>query len=727
LLNIPGYDDPQANVKRLVMSKLSDESSGPWLIIIDNADDADVLFGNSQHGSHRDPLINFVPQSRNGSVIFTTRTRGVALKIAELSLISLGGLERVDAIGLLEERLLPEHRHQLTNTATVNTFLETLSFHALAVVQAIAFMSSNHVTLSEYVAIYKNNESDAVDLLSEQFEDDTRYRETNNAVATTWYISLEQIQQQDPNAAEYLFFMACVGSNDISTLMLPPACKKTEFIKALGTLQAYAFITERQRDTQDLQKASKAFDVHPLVHIVIRNWLKAKDQWIPRVAAALKRMVKITPYGELCTRDIWTKYLHHAVYVTNIPEVLEMEERAMLLERIGACERELGRYSAAERTYREAFKQRSRTLGENHPDSLRARGNIGLALGFQGKWTEAEKMHREVTTMMTEMLGENHPDTITSREYIALALLGRGKHTEAAELYREQLPSTIEMMGAKHHDTLSVMYNYGVTLRKMGQDAEASRMLQEALELCTEVLGEEDVLTLSCLSSWGTLLHQQGKFADAERVHREALRKRKNSLGSEHPDIVRSMVQLAMALEAQDEYTEAEQLLRDAYEAGKTIFGPKSPAVTFAINALALMLRGQGNYDEAEHLVREVLAIREESLGVDHAETAMSMVSLAKLVSVRLEYKVALPLYKRAYDTFMATLGPDHPTTKDCLEHVEDVEYYLTGIRKTRESSNSGPAESSLPAQSDGANTTEVALRPRKKWRARLQEMVKKS
>jgi hypothetical protein len=222
LLNMPGHDDPRTNVKQLVMSRLSDESSGPWLIIVDNADDMNVLFGDAQRRSPLHLLISFLPQSRRGAIIFTTRTRTAALKLAELNLISLGGLERVEASDLLKKRLLPEHRYQLTDTAAVNTLLENLSFHALAVVQAIAFMNSNRVTISEYIAIYRASERDAVDLLSEHFEDDSRYREANNAVATTWYISLEQIQQQYPIAAEHLFLMACVASNDIPTLILPP-------------------------------------------------------------------------------------------------------------------------------------------------------------------------------------------------------------------------------------------------------------------------------------------------------------------------------------------------------------------------------------------------------------------------------------------------------------------------------------------------------------------------
>jgi hypothetical protein len=60
-----------------------------------------------------------------------------------------------------------------------------------------------------------------IKLLSEHFEDDSRYRDNDryvkakNPVATTWLISFEQIRLRDPLAADYLSFMACVDSKNV--------------------------------------------------------------------------------------------------------------------------------------------------------------------------------------------------------------------------------------------------------------------------------------------------------------------------------------------------------------------------------------------------------------------------------------------------------------------------------------------------------------------------------
>jgi len=81
-----------------------------------------------------------------------------------------------------------------------------------------------------------------IDLLSEHFEDDGRYHNVKNPVATTWLISFEQIRCRDPLAAEFLSFIACIDSKDVPLSLLPPGPSRKKEIDAVGTLDAYSFI-----------------------------------------------------------------------------------------------------------------------------------------------------------------------------------------------------------------------------------------------------------------------------------------------------------------------------------------------------------------------------------------------------------------------------------------------------------------------------------------------------
>jgi tetratricopeptide (TPR) repeat protein len=739
-LCLPGINDAQVDIKRLVKSTLSEEGFGPWLIIIDNADNTKVLFGEA--GADR--LIDYLPRSRKGSVIFTTRTQAAATELAENNVIALGELQRAEAVEMLDRRLLHQYRHQLRESSMVEKFLEMLYFHALAIIQAVAFINTNDVTLLDYIELYRSSEADAIDLLREEFEDQTRYHEATNSVATTWYISFEQIQKQDAIAAEHLYFVACTASNDIPASMYPPDYTKTEQLKAMGTLKAYGFITERRAQRQmksgTAQGQYKAFDAHPLVHLAVRGWLKAHRQWILWLEIALARLIKITPYGNYDTREYWITYLHHAAHLVDQPEVHDMEGRMTLLERVGGCERELGRYQAAERTYGQAFKQRQEYLGEHHPNTLMTQGNIGLIVGLQGRWAEAANINSEVFTRMKEVLGEKHPDTLTSKGNLALTILGQGRYMEAEKMYREYLPLTVEVRGEKHHGTLAAMHNLGAALRGQGKYMDAETILRETLAARTEILGVEDAHTLSTLCVLGTILFHQQKYADAEKIHRETLALRKTVLGAEHPDTLTSMLSVGIALRGQDKLAEAEQIQQDALALSEKISGSESPPTLAHRGAWAQTLRAQGRYVESERIHRETLAVKEKVLGKHNAETLMSVYWLAALAHDQIHYEAALPLYERAHTGFQSTFGPNHPNTKECLQHLtwirctveEDRAVEAKRAAKTTEAAEAGDAgvHTAVVLASTGSQEStviEVPLKQRGKWRARLHQIVKKS
>ncbi|KAJ5127608.1 hypothetical protein N7448_008387 [Penicillium atrosanguineum] len=110
-IRIPGRQDPKANIFELVEDRLQDEKIGRWICILDNIDDDQLL------GSNRDatkgltyvsnkPLLQYVPRSLNGSIIITSRTREVALKIVDYKdLIKVEPMEKAEALELLQRKL----------------------------------------------------------------------------------------------------------------------------------------------------------------------------------------------------------------------------------------------------------------------------------------------------------------------------------------------------------------------------------------------------------------------------------------------------------------------------------------------------------------------------------------------------------------------------------------------------------------------------------------------
>jgi hypothetical protein len=177
-------------------------------------------------------------------------------------------LDQEDAKKVLERSLL--QKDLLNESRAVAELLKLFNCLPLAIIQAAAYINRNRISISEYKSLYDGIEEEIIEVLSEEFEDRRRYRETRNPVATTWHISFRQIRKQDLLAAEYLSFMSCLVRENIPQSLLPPGPSKKKEIEARGTLMAYSFITKRQQEL--------SFDMHRLIYLATRNWLRRDNQ-----------------------------------------------------------------------------------------------------------------------------------------------------------------------------------------------------------------------------------------------------------------------------------------------------------------------------------------------------------------------------------------------------------------------------------------------------------------
>jgi hypothetical protein len=387
--NAPDEVDDVDDIKRKVKAKLSAELYGTWLLIIDNADDASTLF------SHLGGMLDYVPVSHRGYIIFTTRTRAVALRLAERNLISIGELDRFEAAELLQRHLLPERQQQVGERDSFNAFLAMLAYLPLAIIQAAAYINRNNVTLADYMALFRNNSSDLLELPSEELESPDGPQESKNAIVTTWSLSFEQIKHRKPIAADILSFMACVANNEIPASILPTtSISAVQQMEAISALKAYHFVTERQnQDSRQNQGEQyvEMYDVHPLVHLAMRSWLKVHgelDTW--RIRAVI-RLAECIRDGDIETRDVWKMSLPHAIHVATFLEKSTSEESILLLSRIACCQRTLGRYDAAERSCRQAVDQRRTLSGKDHVEGKLIDQLVNALFGLK-RFEEAEAL-----------------------------------------------------------------------------------------------------------------------------------------------------------------------------------------------------------------------------------------------------------------------------------------------------------------------------------------------
>jgi len=86
-LKVQGIDEDKADVKALDKASLNRESTGSWFLIVDNADNVQLLFGDSG-------LSDYLPSSLKWSILFTTRNNDVTVGCVTASLAAFCAARR---------------------------------------------------------------------------------------------------------------------------------------------------------------------------------------------------------------------------------------------------------------------------------------------------------------------------------------------------------------------------------------------------------------------------------------------------------------------------------------------------------------------------------------------------------------------------------------------------------------------------------------------------------
>ncbi|KAM3465184.1 hypothetical protein MY5147_009336 [Beauveria neobassiana] len=485
-LGVKGLDDEKADVRVLVHAALTMDDVGPCLWIIDNADERELLFGKPW-------TLKNLPFNRNGSILITTRNHEVAIRldVPKPGLFKVDKMHRAESAKLLYWGL---DESQIDDTMSTNALLDFLTDLPLAVKQASAYMAERNMSTARYLGHCQSSNKTLIRLLSKDFGDRGRYETTHNPVATTWLISFEYLSRDAPLAADYLRFISFLSEKNIPRSLLPDEDDELEADEALGTLQAYAFVTERL-DTG-------WFDVHRLVRLVMHNWLAERGEQVAWLTKVINRLDRIYPIPEHENKDVWMDYLSHAqAALETRAEATDKSRTSNLLLKVGQSSYKLGQYAAAKATHHKSLE----LIGSMH--------DLARALYGQGQYAAAEAMHRKVLELATEVLGAEHPNTLISMNDLARVLYGQGQYAAAEAMHRKVLELRTKVLGAEHPNTLGSMNNLARVLQEQGQYASAEALHRKVLELGTEVLGAEHPDTLESRSGLIAMLRMQGKYA----------------------------------------------------------------------------------------------------------------------------------------------------------------------------------------------------------------------
>ncbi|KAF5235110.1 hypothetical protein FAUST_7282 [Fusarium austroamericanum] len=429
--DIPGRDDPDADLLAPVRKWLENRFKSRWLMVIDNADDAQLFFQLQQESTPvpRKVLGRYIPECVHESILITTRNKQAGSRLTQgKPPIEVGNMANCKASELIRT-MLENNNIPDDETSSLSTRLENLP---LAIAQAASFIHENCITINGYIRLLDESDVTLVECLSESFETVGRDSDTPHAVTATWIISFEQIQQQDLFTGKTLSFISLFDRQAIPRNFIANYWQKekapgvgepsheAKITKALGTLKAFCFVSE----------------------LVARKWLVMGGKMTEFAQHALGTISNAYPYGQFETREVCLKYLPHAY------AVLENEASYFLYE---------GRWDKAEQHQIEAVRLTTEVLGEEHPSTLTTMANLASIYSDHGRWKEAEELEADVMEMRKRVQGEEHPDTLTSINNLAITWKDNGRTKDALVLMRSCIVLKQRVLGgAKVEDETGI-------------------------------------------------------------------------------------------------------------------------------------------------------------------------------------------------------------------------------------------------------------------------------
>jgi tetratricopeptide (TPR) repeat protein len=245
---------------------------------------------------------------------------------------------------------------------------------------------------------------------------------------------------------------------------------------------------------------------------------------------------------------------------------------------------------------------------------------FGYLLDTIGDYTKALPYYERATIISEKSLGIEHPNTIKAVSNLGLLHKELGNN-EAAKKYLEQALEIWQILPGEPDLKFKavILNNLGLVLTFQRDFDKAHTDLKEALVIRRRVLGEGHEYTAQSLNNMGFFYLEVGSYDRAQAYLEKALVIRKKVLGEVHPDVAVTLTNLGDVRFKLGDHAGAQFFYEQARDIWQQLPGGKThPRLAFALNGLAGALRSQGDFVGAKDSYEEALSILEARLGRNH-------------------------------------------------------------------------------------------------------------
>ncbi|CAO2654373.1 Nn.00g111060.m01.CDS01 [Neocucurbitaria sp. VM-36] len=462
--------------------------------------------------------------------------------------------------------------------------------------------------------------------------------------------------------------MASLHRQDIPITLLEKFRLKAGSVKldkAFGSLKGYNMVTENT--------ATETLSMHRLVQLSMKRWLKQEGregQTVRFREDALMLLSDTFPDGSFSTWDACKSLIVHAdTVLENSADTENYVARANLLEHVANFQNGRGQYAAAERKLTELIELKTKLVGADNAETLRAQDALAWTLRSQAKNEEAVQLAQETLDRKQQLFNKNGVEALTTAHIIATIIGDQGKHQNAAALHKANFDARKGLLGLEHLDTLRSAAHLALELWELGKFVEAEDLARDTLVSRTRILGDEHPDTLEIAGTLGFILEVQGKYVEAKELKENMLAVRERIYGDDHPDTADSLHDMGWILHQMGRYEEADPYYERSLAAKQRLLGDDHWKTLTTMCNYPVFFTDMGRYDEAEVRSKMLIDTFKRVQGEKHPQTLDATGGLAVILRHQGKLEEAAAAARTSIDGRNIVLGPGHPWTLPPVSH----------------------------------------------------------
>ena len=620
-----------------------------WLVVFDNADDP----------SHLAPVISQLDTGRH--LITSRRTAGWHHLASPLR---LDVLSPADAAELLMRTAGHPATGDTDDATAVAELAAELGHLPLALEQAGAYIHNHAIAFGAYLERVRRYPAR---MFATAYAGSTDRR----TIARVWRVTLSTIADRDPLAVEILRTLAWFAPDQLPLNLITSMDDDLLAVDdALALLAGYSMIT----------LAPPHLRVHRLVQAVARTAdpadpLRTEEAILMARDRAARILLDSLPRegteGESGASSIavpqwpgWRNLRPHIeAFMELMPQDQDTAEVAVVLHETSRFLLDQGHVPQAARYSERALAARERVLGDDSPETLSTRNQLGNIYRAAGDLGRAIPLYERTVAARERVLGADHPDTLSTRNYLANAYRDSGRVDRSIPLYERTLADRERVLGPDHPETLISRNNLASGYRDAGDLGRSIALFEATRSEAERVLGQDHPRTLLFRNNLATAYEAAGDLTRALPLYERTLAERENLLGASHPDTLTTRNNLAGALQDTGGLPRALELYERTLADSERVLGHEHPRTLLVRSNLADAMAQAGDRGAARALWEAVVTDSERLLGTDHPDTLLVRGNLAGVLWETGDPERAATLWESVVTDSERVLGADHPDT----------------------------------------------------------------